>query len=875
MNIKSSRGYRLLNLVLKPECSTKNGNFVSKNSLSPPPGVSVIKPGTTVNVYDDEISRNSPISQPDVFIPGPVSPSENDNLTSKNSHSPEPNHSLITPEDLGFEVETDNLVRFSPSLLTPPRAIAVEPDRSDNDEIPMAITTSAFIHATLSNRFEQLSPSPQFPLPASANLPENSHTEGTSLALSTEAILRASPHDPHQLSDRVVYEYQDESTKSPPYRPSLLDLDAIQPYCSDDSVEDPHWALPRQMSVSESEEDVPLLSLRRNNTRFLEVISFPTDDEIEHQVRPRKSDNKKENHRLVNKKARVLGEAYLGYKKVNNRYKQCVEKPERMKKARCSHTKLVSRSKHSFMCNTITEEERRMIHSYFWNLKTWAEKKTFVKAAAVRRGIRRRRLRDSISSAKKSGHDIYFNRSDEGSTKVRVCRLFFLNTLAIGEDSFRRWTNESDMVSDVVCSDSPQTHLLSTSNSVPVNRNVDNRAPLSQYTTPLTKIVKTWIDLVPKVPSHYCRASSNKLYVESTFRSQKHMHEVFVDWCKESNLNAASRPTFLKILDRENIAIHHPRKDQCDTCCSFKANNISQLEYDDHILKKNEARQAKKDAIAMANDKVVVITVDVQSVLLAPKLLASALYYKLKLQCHNFTVYECRTKKVTLYFWHEADGGVSANEFTSCLVDYVLNLPTETERVIIISDGCGHQNRNRILSSALSDLSQRTNMIIEQLYLEKGHTMMEVDSVHSTIEQYIKPPIYAPSDYITRMQQARPRNPYDVKSIHYDFFLNYENIKSNFKSIRPGKKKGDAVVVDIRGLKYCLDGSVLYKLRHNNEWTILPQRRATSNNSLPQRLYLEKLKITESKYKHLQELKAVIDKDYHPFYDAISFEPGT
>lgn len=105
------------------------------------------------------------------------------------------------------------------------------------------------------------------------------------------------------------------------------------------------------------------------------------------------------------------------------------------------------------------------------------------------------------------------------------------------------------------------------------------------------------------------------------------MHDVFVEWCREHSYQAASRPTFLRVLKQENLAIHHPRKDQCDTCCSFKAGNISQKEYDDHIInKKNDARQAKKDAIESANEKVVVITVDVQSVLLAPKLLASSLY---------------------------------------------------------------------------------------------------------------------------------------------------------------------------------------------------------------------------------------------------------
>lgn len=115
------------------------------------------------------------------------------------------------------------------------------------------------------------------------------------------------------------------------------------------------------------------------------------------------------------------------------------------------------------------------------------------------------------------------------------------------------------------------------------------------------------------------------------------------------------------------------------------------------------------------------------------------------------------------------------------------------------------------------------------------------------------------------MQQARPKYPYDVKSVHY-----------NFKSIRPDKKKGDPVVVDIRGLKYTPDGSVLYKLRHNDEWTTLPQRRATRVRiAIPEKLYSQSSKITESKFKHLQELKSDMDKDYRPFYDSISFNPGT
>ncbi|CAH0713547.1 unnamed protein product, partial [Brenthis ino] len=152
------------------------------------------------------------------------------------------------------------------------------------------------------------------------------------------------------------------------------------------------------------------------------------------------------------------------------------------------------------------------------------------------------------------------------------------------------------------------------------------------------------------------------------------MHQVFKEWCIKNHYKAASRGTFSKILTNENIGIHLPRKDQSRMCCSYKTGNISKEEYESHIAKKTEAREAKKNFIESANEKDVVITVDVHSVLLAPKLLASALYYKLKLQCHNFTVYNVLSKDVKIYFWHEADGNVTAKEFTFCLIDYCLQM---------------------------------------------------------------------------------------------------------------------------------------------------------------------------------------------------------
>jgi hypothetical protein len=118
------------------------------------------------------------------------------------------------------------------------------------------------------------------------------------------------------------------------------------------------------------------------------------------------------------------------------------------------------------------------------------------------------------------------------------------------------------------------------------------------------------------------------------------------------------------------IRIHSPRKDQCDLCYSFKTGNTSEEDYRAHRVKKDEARDAKSKAIEECNEETIVLTMDLQSVLLSPRLRASAVYYKQKLQIHNFTIYRCNDAQVDLYVWHEGNGGMGANEFVTCIANY-------------------------------------------------------------------------------------------------------------------------------------------------------------------------------------------------------------
>lgn len=377
---------------------------------------------------------------------------------------------------------------------------------------------------------------------------------------------------------------------------------------------------------------------------------------------------------------------------------------------------------------------------------------------------------------------------------------------------------------------------------------------------------------LPRVPSHYCRQSTSKSYLEGEIHSMTKLYDLLRSFCEENNLQLPSRPILITEFKEQNLGFYQPKKDQCDTCCSFKTQNISEEDYAKHVAKKNRARSEKeKDKVTAQKDKTVSAwTMDLQALLLCPRLQASALYYKTKLSVHNFTLYNLTTKKVLCYVWDESHGHVTANEFVSCIIDCletVLSEDKNIKKIILYSDGCGYQNRNAILANALLDFAIRRKVEVIQKFLVRGHTQMEVDSAHSIIERGLKNKlINYPGDYIQVMENVRPAQPFIVKSLKYDFFNDFSSL-GYYSSIRPGRKVGDPQVHDLRALHYLPTKTILYQVDFDVPLQELEHRERKAQLGQVKKLYTRQRKIKETKYKHLQELKVVIPAIFHSFYD--------
>lgn len=95
--------------------------------------------------------------------------------------------------------------------------------------------------------------------------------------------------------------------------------------------------------------------------------------------------------------------------------------------------------------------------------------------------------------------------------------------------------------------------------------------------------------------------------MEDGFKSKSDMYQSYKSWCSYNGATTIQRKKFCKILEGYKILT---TQNLCDTCVAYKEGNLSEEEYQIHLSKKNEARDANKLAIASCSDQHLVVTMD-------------------------------------------------------------------------------------------------------------------------------------------------------------------------------------------------------------------------------------------------------------------------
>lgn len=540
------------------------------------------------------------------------------------------------------------------------------------------------------------------------------------------------------------------------------------------------------------------------------------------------------------------------------------------------NTKPIDCSKCRFKCSdNFSEEERTAICIRYWSLANYQRQKDFI-LKYVKQNDPRRRKCDVESKRRKISRSYHFQKDD---FEIRVCQAFFEKTLCI--------SNGPINLAFSCSSDGVFTGCDKRGKKTPHNKTKEEDL----------KFVRSHIETFPAVESHYCRKENNRKYLDSKLSIMK-MFQLYEIQCAENNINPVSSAVYRSVFCKEyNLSFFVPRKDQCALCNKFnelKKNGTLTMEttktFEDHINRKTDAQNAKEvDKIRSNTDPgFLSATVDLQSVLQLPSGEESLLYYTRKLCVYNLTIYESKLpNEAYCFMWTELDGKRGSCEVGSAIKKWIDELPKTVTHLSLFSDTCAGQNRNQHLAALFQFMVQTTDLhVIEQKYLESGHSQMEVDSMHSAIENEKKyRSCYTVTDWMNIMRSARSSrkrkdvNPYHVKQLRYTDFYDLKALSAKLISNRIKDENGEKVNwLRIKMLKFSKSMPSVIEFSYDYDEKNYKKIHTSSRGRQPritkeiiQPCYKTLLPLSKEKKKDLVKLceKGIIPQELHPWYKSL------
>ncbi|CAH0674053.1 unnamed protein product [Spodoptera exigua] len=567
------------------------------------------------------------------------------------------------------------------------------------------------------------------------------------------------------------------------------------------------------------------------------------------------------------KKLRNTGESYIS-----------ISKSQKVIPSRC--LKVPCTDKCRLKCTTnISMDERYNIFKEFWDLGDLTRQRVFISSCMV--DITPKYRYTNATNPRRPNKAYNFTVNNK---KIRVCKTFFKSTLDVTD---RMIFTIQHKVSDggFMLEDLRGKHH-------------------SHKTLPpeLIDDIRKHIQSIPKIESHYVRATSTREYIDGG-KTIKDLYSDFVKQQEENNKETGNYIAYYKIFTLEfNLSFFQPKKDQCDLCESFKNSTDEkkrELEdkYNKHIEEKSLSRiEKQEDRKKVTKDNIVAIY-DLEAVLQCPRGDTSAFYYKSKLNSYNLTLTELTQTesktaydKVHCYFWTESEAKRGAIEIGTCVWQYLEGIcesNIEEKNVTFYSDNCCGQNKNKYIATlylfAVNTLNIRS---IKHKFLITGHTQNEADSVHSLIEKEIKKnlksgPIYSPDQYIALIKNAKKSKPaINVHELTFDSFVDTKILQEEWGYNYNTNMDGQTVNwnnIKVLMMKKEKPFSIFYKTSYKDDcFQEIDVRNKRKKMKLIteitlKKAYTERQDISLNKKKDLRDLvnKGLIPPFYANFYNSI------
>ena len=378
----------------------------------------------------------------------------------------------------------------------------------------------------------------------------------------------------------------------------------------------------------------------------------------------------------VNKKMRALGKEYEGKKYNSNSNTWIfVKKTERKRKELCRKVMCARTNK---CCNDFTDYDCNTISEEYCSSGNKNMQDTFIHTSVSVKAFAQKTVH--VGDSRRQNTRIF--RLKKNNQSLQVCKEMFMNTLCI--TSYKL---------DAVL----RTHQVGITRQIVRPRNPTPSKGF-RWSFEDEEFLAEFFNMIPKALGHYCRKDSSKVYLSIIIPTFKILHEIYQARCRAFGKQPFSITKFNEYLNDKNYSLFKRMKDLCNVCVGYEEGNVTTEEFDIHQAKKEETLNLKnRDKKSAANDSTkAVITADTESLVMAPLNDANIMFFRTKLNLHNFTFYNLVTRDVINFVWSETNGDLKSSSFTTIYIEYSTQLfekNPEISTIILWIDGCTDQNR--------------------------------------------------------------------------------------------------------------------------------------------------------------------------------------
>lgn len=403
----------------------------------------------------------------------------------------------------------------------------------------------------------------------------------------------------------------------------------------------------------------------------------------------------------------------------------------------------------------IQKEDREKVFEAFWKYGDYDLQNSYLHGRIKICAIKRRYTKKDES---RRNNTVFYTVLNE-SLEVNVCKKAFLNIHGL-QKSRGRVEQLVKKMSAGLC-------------SPPVDkRGLHDARP--KYSAEQNDSALAHIQSIPTYKSHYSRKDNpNKVYFGHEY-SYSNLYEDYAKiFCKEKHIQPVSKEKYVSILKTLNIGFKHPKSDTCKTCDSLHikikqcrlTNDSSEL----HKLLTNQQLHHRKAEAglemikefrkeAKEDDGLFVFTFDLQQALPLPKLSTGPAFYSRKLWGYNISIHDCKNEQGFFYFWDESTAGRGSEEIGSCLKKHFEQYDIKGERLVMISDNCGGQNKNWVIVSLWSFLvSTKRFKTVSHYFPIPGHTLLPSDQDFGHIESFMRrhaQDVYTPEQWVSIIEKS-------------------------------------------------------------------------------------------------------------------------